>query len=633
MTARTLNIVSVHRVRRDDEIESIEFNPGVNVILGANNAGKTMWMTLIDFLFGDNAAPAAALDELAQHYTAAWMEIGTGNTLHRVERHWGDDPSRGRMSVDDHQVSPEQFSEFILEALAIPELRFPRGSPIGPRAWPSLSWRTLLRQIYRREDSWHDIAYRQPESEQFAVLAQFVGIAPSVFSTEFASLADQVKRRADLLARKAHFEAMLDEIGRDIVSVADAPGAVTAEAIERAITAVQRETEERVGSREALLRETTAALPFQEPESGEEANSLGTQLGQLRKRRSDLAEEMLRSTARLQELDQHHQELEADRNKLRRAQIAGDTIGPLHVTHCPVCDQSVEARLHRAGGCYLCLQPVTEGVATESADRMQFEITQLSEELREIRGLRARAEAEGRETGRLVRDVVDEIGRTEMDLRQLTSAVAWVLPPDLSELDRTIGGLGERLRQLERLRGTLELRDQITAGIDRLSGEIGHLEGEVRTRQAEPPFERIGDLLAEAMTDYLNALDVAGQQRWGQRRITVDVSANAVLLLVNGKRWTMALGANLRAYFLMALQYALIKLSRTEPFVYPGFALLDFPANLGQHTGLSDDENYLLKPFIDLLARPELTGTQVIAAGRAFQQLDGATLIPLGSSY
>jgi hypothetical protein len=33
-----------------------------------------------------------------------------------------------------------------------------------------------------------------------------------------------------------------------------------------------------------------------------------------------------------------------------------------------------------------------------------------------------------------------------------------------------------------------------------------------------------------------------------------------------------------------------------DSYPYPGFALLDFPANLGQHTGLSDDENYLVPP-------------------------------------
>jgi hypothetical protein len=633
VTAQTLNITAVTREFQSGEEETLDFYAGVNVILGENNAGKTMWMTTIDFLFGDDAAPAEALEELAAHYRSAALEIGTGSVLHRIERHWGQDPSRSRTLVDGHAVSPEDFSTFMLEALGMPELRFPRGSPIAPRTWPRLSWRTLLRQIYRREGSWHDLAYQQPESEQFAVMAQFLGIAPAIFSEEYASLADHMRRKQDLQSRKQHFEEMLDQIGREIVSVAETPLGVTADSIASAIGTVQGEIRERQANRErALQAARTSALPRR---SGVQDQSavLGSRLGQLRQRRQELAAGEQASSKRLSELTQYRTALQDELNKLRRAERAGELIGPLRVTHCPVCDQSVHERPQTPGVCYLCLQPYAAPEQRGGADRLAFEIEQVSEELRELEQLIERLEAERREAHRLTLDAEDAIAGVELDLRQLTSSVAWVVPSEVSVLDREIGGLGERVRQLERLRGTLELRDRMTAEIDRLAAEIGRLEGQVAVRQSEPNFEAVGDLLAAAMTGYLNSLDTAGQARWGNRRVTADVSADNILLLVNGKRWTTALGANLRAYFFMALHYALIKLSRTEPFTYPGFALLDFPANLGQHTGLSDDENYLLAPFIELLARPEIEGTQVIAAGRAFQGLEGANIIQLGAPY
>jgi hypothetical protein len=121
-------------------------------------------------------------------------------------------------------------------------------------------------------------------------------------------------------------------------------------------------------------------------------------------------------------------------------------------------------------------------------------------------------------------------------------------------------------------------------------------------------------------------LDAARAQR------SVNVSKNSVQFLVDGRPWTRKLGANLRAYFFLAYHYAWLKLCRTEPFTYPGFALLDFPANLSDFT-ISDQENYLLAPFVKLLSKPEMQGAQLIASGRAFADLAGAHHIRLNKKW
>ena len=62
---------------------------------------------------------------------------------------------------------------------------------------------------------------------------------------------------------------------------------------------------------------------------------------------------------------------------------------------------------------------------------------------------------------------------------------------------------------------------------------------------------------------------------------------------------------------------------------YPGLLVLDFPAELEDGSTVADKENFVLEPFVDLLSKPSFQSCQVIAAGAAFQNLEGATRIEL----
>ncbi len=116
-------------------------------------------------------------------------------------------------------------------------------------------------------------------------------------------------------------------------------------------------------------------------------------------------------------------------------------------------------------------------------------------------------------------------------------------------------------------------------------------------KEAEPEFASLGDRArADAMTDYLDTLDERDRERWGKRTISVSILKNSAQLLVDGRPWSTKLDEP-QGLFLLAYHYAWLKLSRTEPFTYPGFVLLDFPANLGEFA-ISDQENYLLTPLL-----------------------------------
>ena len=59
-----------------------------------------------------------------------------------------------------------------------------------------------MRHIYRQQRFWGDIADKQPEKEQYACLAMFLGIANEQFSEQYGELVEKRKKYSSLKAAK-----------------------------------------------------------------------------------------------------------------------------------------------------------------------------------------------------------------------------------------------------------------------------------------------------------------------------------------------------------------------------------------------------------------------------------------------
>ena len=80
----------------------------------------------------------------------------------------------------------------------------------------------------------------------------------------------------------------------------------------------------------------------------------------------------------------------------------------------------------------------------------------------------------------------------------------------------------------------------------------------------------------------------------------------------------------MRLFFLIAYHYSLLTLTGKDGCHFPGLLVLDFPAELEDVSSVADKENFVLEPFVELLAKEQYLGCQVIVAGGAFEDLAGA---------
>jgi len=263
-----LRLVSIDRLQAGGEVESLAFTPGVNVLVGAPNTGKTKWLQLLDYLLGDpgNQPFEGALEAgLAEKYVSAGVDLTAGDAVFRLERRWLEPGSKTKVFIDGKGIGTSEFQDWLLEALSIPLLHFPRGNPMSGQTWPELSFRMLLRHMYRQQRFWGGLADRQPEPEQVACVLQFLGIAESLYTGDYSELIRKKMEVEKLRARREQYNETLGEVARDVVSEPSLTVGLTVSGVQKAKQQIEADIGRMRSARIAILEKARdAAVPPQD---------------------------------------------------------------------------------------------------------------------------------------------------------------------------------------------------------------------------------------------------------------------------------------------------------------------------------------------------------------------------------
>jgi hypothetical protein len=621
MQNRTLNILSVTRAREDGPDEEISLHPGMNLIIGRPNSGKSSWLKFIDYLLGSRKGdPSEALGEqLANKYSKAWAILELAGKSHRVERRWTVRGGKNRLWLDDLAITPDEFSDFFLEQLGAPVIRYPSGNPYADRSWPTLSWRTLMRHVYRREDQWVSLAPKQPEGAIHACMLEFAGLAQAVYPPALANYVEKRRLIGQLIARRENFVQILRQVTEELLGFGLPDGDLSREFLDskREDIAMRRSNLE--DERESYVAENLT----NQDKPKEPLLDLAEELAAIDSQMFDLASAIEGARQRIAEIEDHTEVIHAEEQRLRRAMIAGNTLADLKITHCPACDTPVQSRPGTL--CFLCGNPA-RSISTPD-ERMEFERAQVREELKESEQLLSSLRI-GLDELLSSRGVLEH-KRSEVRAAysSLTGANAVLDDPHLREIDMGLGSLAAKQAQMESLGRLLLQREELSQEISGLERKIEALENEIRSASEEANFEMASQFLSDAMNDYLEALNTAeNDQRWPfNRAVDFDLRKDGYSLRVEGKSWTSKLGGTLRLYFYLAYHYAMMATMTGEDRHYPGVLILDFPPDrLAASTGfdkISEHEGYVLDSFAGLCAAN--SNLQVIATGHSYRGVEG----------
>lgn len=622
MLGSTMRIYSVERFPHRHHTDTLALTDGVNIIAGEPNTGKTKWLSIIDYLLGDTDPAKKTLGDLANVYEKATMTIKIGDVDHLIERRWREPNMAHKIIVDGRAIDDTSFSTFILSKLNIPEITFPQGALTSAK-WRTLTWRILLRHIYRHEDQWSDIVPEQPSSEQYACLMAFLGLASQLFPIEQGRLAEAQILKLKLETKKEQFQESLNEIAKQILAANEVGVAVTEDSVGEAIKRLRSEIES------LAIRKDEHLNSLLEQSNAEVSNIkilLTEDWATHRDKREKLFDEYHAVRKRIEELRSYSNELNFELNRFNRAYAAGAVLSGIKVTHCPQCDQDIANDSDDPHLCNLCKRPY-DGDPQKGNMRIELEKQQIVDELKEISDLIGSLELEEDTCHQAVKTMDEKIAEIETRLLPLRRASAAIQIPEVAMIDQEIGRKSEQILQWRRIFSLLDQEVSFSHEIDTLSGQIKNLESEIASLQSNLDLETIALKFGSHMNTYLNFIHQSKPSRWSDNnRVSAKFSERNFWFNIRSMGWKSALGGTWQGYLLLAYHYALMATSADT--YYPGLLMLDFPKSFeGAANIVSENANHTIEPFIKLCSHAPLRQTQVIVAGKGFSDIAGANVI------
>ncbi len=635
MSNQFLSILRLDRHLTNGKSEYLDFHPRVNLLVGPPNTGKTKWFQTLDFLLGDEGQnPFEVTDEtgLDKKYDAAGASIAIGEERFRIDRRWGKAGAKGKIIVDEQEVPAKEFQRWLMNKLGIPVLHYPKGNPMSGQTWPELSFRSLLRHIHRQQRFWSDLADKQSEDEQHACLLQFLGIAEILFSDDYAELLRLKMDSQRLRVRHDQYGQTLEEVTREVLSEPNLSVSVNAPSIRSAQEHIHAHIEALQQKRVSLLADAQSSAIDKSKQS--RVSELGRGRADLLSQIHALQGKLHEGTDRLKELRRDRIDLVNELERVTRASDAGEVLSDLKITHCPACDQPVEQQDISLEDCILChriLPP--DGLSNQLGSvRIKFEQDRLTAELKEVVGLITILEREVMELTNNVARATDALGKVENELRPAREAVAALVQDEVSEIDRALGEASERQAQLSRVTRALAIQNNMQDEVQQLEAKIQPTENRFHEAKRAIDFDVRAELLEGGINDYLRMINKLRPGVWRHDLVTLNLSASGFAIRIGRRKWNAVLGGTDSLFFLMAYNYGLLSISCNESCHYPGFSIIDVP---GEFSGeeVRDKENFIVQPFIDLLARKEYTGAQMIISGASFSGLDNVHRTHLDHVY
>lgn len=605
---RGIRIDSVKLVHNTAEIDEYGFETGMlNILSGPRNSSKTTTLKVIDYCFGDrggmiDALGAAVSDEYIEVSTAIRLN-GHPYNLTRLLQH-------GRMNkvyVDGDELTDADFSDWILRELGWPNLRIPKGlHPATASELMPLSFRSLLRHVYRNEESWTSFANKEQEFIRRGVVSMFLGFARSRYDNKDFAVA-QAKRR--LAVAQAVERDVQDSTLQAVTAISERLRIPVARTLDQVAAAREEVTSQLDGVRQRrheLTREINSILhggtSTTETAAGYDA-SLTSVYEDISKRLQLAVDEVVA----LEQLSSEHaysaQTVTSEVTRMERLIASVEIFDALPVRLCPACEQRVDPhREHGEDACYLCFQPVNDD---QRRRRAQVEIRSLKSELTDLDDVTARTAAD-LQAARTRRDDLQDV-QTRLAHR-INEQRAAQLAPFMATLEH----LAAQIAQLEQKMTAFPAIEEILQRRAVASQAVIAAQQAVDALAQDPAAVAVATLtsvercalFAERMNEFLHRYRERG---WVKGAITINDSD--LTFYVGTRPWDQALGAETKVLFFLAYSYATLFLASDldEEAACPGLLLLDNPYQQGIGTTVVDD---VLR---DLAYAAQTTGTQVIS--------------------
>ena len=527
-------------------VASVGFGPGLNVIYGTSEAGKSFIVDAIDFMLGGKGPLRDIPERVGYDRVLLAMETlaGTQFTLlrsteggaFRVYDGLFDETmpeGEGRILSDTHSDrNEENLSAFLLSKIDLSHKRLRRNKRGDTN---NLSFRNLARlliineeEIIQQRSPLSDGNYTADTSNTAAFKLLLTGVDDSALATAQAKSPEAQTRGAQL--------DLLDQLIQDYRRQV------------KELAGPRAELEDQLGRLENTMESQSEALSLSEAEF----KKYTIERRDLAKRLEDAQNHLSEVTALLDRFTLLGAHYRSDIARLEAIEEAGSLFGALGSANCPLCGSAPEH--HGAtDDCEGNIERIVAGARVEIA-KIKLRQRELTET---IRGLRDEAVT-----------VERRLPSLKARLSTVSGEVERVVAPNLQQLRssyRKLADKGGEVREALAIhRGLVDLEERKA----RLEKEDDAQGGGANVSDTE---------LASSVTDKFAALVQEILTEWHFPKIErTHFDLKNRDLVINGKS-RISYGKGLRAVTQSAFTIGLLEYCRRQDTPHPGFVVLDSP--------------------------------------------------------
>lgn len=556
---------------------TVNFNPGVNIIYGDSNTGKSTIVNLIDYLLGaksfnlypeiDAAARYAALDVTLNddRYTIkrdlfnpdTLIEVYTC-PLDKVEQYSCRKylPNFQKPSGSDDSG---YFSDFLLDALNLPNIKLKESPSKDDSKLARLSFRDLFKYCYVDQDNLGDKRFFNPENWAVATKNK------EVFKYIFNALDSHISEIQNQISEKTKQKNKLVDTYSTVSDFLRESEFASMISLDAEI--------ENIDSNIENLNIQILELNQRKIADTEVYNTIRSELNKISLEKRALTLLMREQETKIERFTRLKNDYLNDINKFVATLSAMNSIGEVNqqIEICPVCDNTLNVEIAR------------ERFDVANEEKISHEINALKRRARETESI-------AHETKRLwelnkVKLAELELAETnaihlqEMNTRELSS-------PYLAERDMYVSKLGELQQKRRDIVSKLKVRNQhstLNKSINSLETKITQLQEQLaELSKNTPSLSNVLSDLADNLKDYLIAVKIKSPTgiKFNEQTFLPQVrDIDYARITSGGLRTIVGVG-----YLCSLMQEAL---NRTMNF--PSFLMID---TVGKYLGKTKDQKY-----------------------------------------
>jgi predicted nuclease with TOPRIM domain len=520
----------------------VSFEPGLNVICGASETGKSYVAESIDFMLGQES-PVRDIPERAGYdrlrlkiecegWPALLLERSIeGGNFRTYEEVGSDQPKDATVLRWKHSgARQDTLSHALLERIGLSSRRLRRNSRDQSR---SLSFRDLARVVIVNETEIQKRSSPLLSGQFVSATSEYAAFKFLLTGTDDSALVSSVDKESRRELEGGKIE-LLDEWIHELRSSLEESGAD------------ENEITEQLSRLESTIEEQNAALVSVQRTLNSLLERRGVAARQVRDRRARLLE-IAELVARFTLLDQHYQ---TDLRRLEAIHESGSLFVHLDAKACPLCGAEIGAQ-HLDGDC----DGNTDSVVQAAQAEMQ-KIHRLRSELGEtLSSLQLEQ-----------REFEGSLAGYESQYRRADEELSQVVAPAVSEERASYNALITRRAELQAARSQFDRLHQLIAQ-----------RTEIEVADGDAPSSAGSTQISKTVLDSFSQTVQQILSDWhfpNATRVFFDESKRDFVIAGKERGST---GKGLRAITHAAVTIGLMVFCRENDLPHPGFVVLDSP--------------------------------------------------------